>query len=116
MQEFADDYYSQKILRESISDWEEISDDDLKLLRSKIDQVVKVPDWDYKAYIIVKDDKPISERVKSVKAVIEAERQRLADEKAKREAKKRDKEKAAMLKKAASEKALLAELKAKYES
>jgi len=110
-----DDYMSKSILRESISDWEEISDDDFSFLR---DNIWSLRDWpaNCKPLLLVKDEMPVMDRITSIKAEIDLEQKRKAAKLAEKRRKELERQQAKLLKKADSEKALLERLKSKYES
>lgn len=109
-----DDYYSQSIIRESINDWEEISDEDFQFLKQYLTRVIDVP-YGFSATLVVKDNVPVVQRINSVKELIATEQAAEAAAKAKRDKAAQERQQARMLKKAASELALLEELKKKYE-
>jgi len=92
---YSDDDYSstQRILGESLSDWEEITDDELKYLREHLYKlnfgITRYPT------IVVQDDIPVRDRITSIKELVkkerakaEAERRKNEKEKAERSAKK----------------------------
>lgn len=112
-----DDYYSRKIVQDSISDWEEISDEDYLFLRTNLFRLARdyQRDFDLLPTLLVKDDKPVIDRIVSIKEYIEQEKQQAAKEKAEADAKKREREKNRLLKKNKSEKELFEELKKKFE-
>lgn len=117
MQTVDADYYSTQIVRDSITDWEEVSDEDLKLLQDNLRSVVKVNSafYDYEPVLILKDQKPVFEHVATIREAIEQQRAKREADAEKRRQKKREKEMRDALAKAESEQALLAQLKAKYE-
>jgi uncharacterized surface protein with fasciclin (FAS1) repeats len=61
-----DDYYSRVVLRQGITDWEEISDDDLVFLRENLDYIVDPKKYGYSAIplIISQDEYNIKKRIK----------------------------------------------------
>ena len=111
-----DDYYSRKIIQDSISDWEEISDDDYNFLRNNLSRLYKPyqREYDLVPMLVVKDDKSVLDRIESIKEFIEQEKVREAKEKAAAEAKKIEQAKKRMLKKSKSELELFEELKKKF--
>jgi len=113
MQETSDDYYSQKIIRDSISDWEEISDEDFQFLQKHLASIFPYNNG-FMPLLMVKDDKPVLSRIEQIKKVLDREKEKQDAERAKREESKRAKEKARMLKKMASERELFDELKKKF--
>lgn len=98
---------------DSISDWETITDQELNLLRRYIDK----EDFGkgYYPLLLVKDDVPVFERIKNIKAYVK--RLELKHKKYEEELKKKEearKEKSAA-KKAEKERKMLEKLKEKYE-
>lgn len=112
------DYTSQRIIQESISDWEEISDEDYEFLRLNFCWLFKdyTKEYNLVPSLIVKDNKPVIERIESIKTYMEQEKYRQAKEKAAEDAKKAERAKQRMLKKAKSEKELYEMLKDKFET
>lgn len=100
------------IIRDSITDWEEISDDDYELLKDNFWQLQKK--YTQNAMLIEKDTVSVIERIASIKEWIQEERIRQEQEAAKRKAAAEEKALKRMLKKAGDEKRLLEELKKKY--
>lgn len=115
VEETSDDYYSRKIIRDGITDWEEISDEDFELLRYNVRRLYDTQ-HNMEAMLIVKDDAPVVDRLKSIKDALAKERAKQEAERKKRDDAKLAKEKAKLMKKAESEKALFEQLKAKFES
>ena len=114
VEEPSDDYYSRKIIRDGITDWEEISDEDYDLLRYNVKRLYDT-EYNMEPMLIVKDDVPVIERLKSVKDAISKERAKQESEKRKREEAKLAREQAKLMKKVNSEKELFEKLKAKFE-
>lgn len=114
VEETSDDYYSRKIIRDGITDWEEISDEDYDLLRYNVKRLYDM-EHNMEPMLIVKDDVPVIERLKSVKEAIGKERAKQEAEKRKREEAKLAREQAKLMKKVNSEKELFEKLKAKFE-
>lgn len=115
--DFDDNYESFSILRDSISDWEEITQQELDLLTYNpqfLNKACGVKN-NYKAIIVVKDIEPVFNRIQSVKNYLKAleEDVRKSNEKAELARKERERKKA--LKKM-SEKQLYEELKRKFEN
>ena len=106
---------SRAIMQEGISDWEQIPDEDHKLLKQNWYKVCEnMAMYNARPVLLEKDSVPVKMRINSIKEWIAEEKA-----KAEREAQiKRDKAQARALKKlaadAASEKRLLEELKKKY--
>jgi len=117
-----DDYYSQQIIRQGMTDWEDISDEDLSFLqRNKWRLLDRQKHGPYlHPMIVVMDEEPILDKISSIKEFIRKEEEKAAKEEAERLAKKA----AAKLKKELAKKArdeateleLLAELQRKYPS
>jgi hypothetical protein len=109
------DYYSRNIIRDSITDWEEISDEDFKFLRSNIQFLFKsAADAGLMPCLLVKDELPIVQRIQSVRDEIRKfeEEKRLRQEREEQE--KADRVRKRLLKKAQSELELLQQLQEKY--
>ncbi len=114
MQELSDDYYSQKLIRDSITDWEEISDEDFKFLRANLHRIYP-PHGEFAPCIITKDDEPIVERISQLRAAIDREKRQQEEREAKKRLAKEAKERERLMKKLGSEKVLYEELKKKFE-
>lgn len=115
---FNDDSYSVNIIRDSITDWEQISDEDLQFLRRNLIKVVgdtKIG-YEFKPMLIIKDAQPVSVRIKEIKKEIAAAQARIEKARKEREAKRKQKEKDKLLKSQTSEKELFRELAKKYGS
>lgn len=114
VEETSDDYYSRKIIRDGLTEWEEISDEDFELLRYNVRQL-----YDYthnlEPMLIVRDDVPVVERLKSVKDALAKEKAKQEADKRKKEEAKLAREQAKLMKKVASEKELFEKLKAKFQ-
>jgi len=76
---------STSVIREGVTDWEEISDDDYELLRSNLHRLVNRYGGQ-QVVLIEKDTVPVKERISSIKQWISDERARLDQEAAKRKA------------------------------
>lgn len=59
-----------EILSEGISDWEEISDDDLNFLRNNLNLLAPYYGKQYSPRLIVKDSQSVRERIQSIKDLI----------------------------------------------
>lgn len=79
-----DDYYSNEIIRAGLSDWEEVSDEDYKFLKDNQFRLNRVMDVPGSVHLVVQDDKPIAQRIKSLKKAIEDERLKIEREEAER--------------------------------
>lgn len=111
-----DDPYSRSILQDGISDWEEISDEDYNFLRNNLYMLSNLYSKEYNLspILVVKDEKPVLNRIESIKEFIKNEQRREAERKAEEERKKTEKAKKRMLKKVADERALFEQLKEKF--
>jgi len=114
----ADSYYdnysneNMYTIRDSITDWETISEEDYDLLQRyhhKLDQQCGC-----KAIILEKDPKSVTERIDNIQAWLQEQKDLEEQEKRKREEAARQRALKKMLKKSQSELALLEELKRKY--
>lgn len=114
VEETSDDYYSRKIIRDGLTEWEEISDEDFELLRYNVRLL-----YDYKhnlePMLVVRDDVPVVERLKSIKDALAKEKAKQEADKRKREEAKLAREQARLQKKLGTEKELFEKLKAKFE-
>ena len=108
-----DDHYTQAVIRESINDWEEVSDEDVVFLEKNLYRIVDAP-YGFYPKLIIKDHVPIAQRIVSVKTLIAEEQAAQAAEKDRKRAAEQARQQKRMLKKAESELALLEELKKKY--
>lgn len=108
-----DDHYTQAVIRESINDWEEVSDEDFVFLEKNLYRIVDAP-YGFYPKLIIKDHVPIAQRIISVKTLIAEEQAAQAAEKDRKRAAEQARQQKRMLKKAESELALLEELKKKY--
>jgi len=108
-----DDGPSHQIIRQGVTDWEEISEEDYKLLKDNLYQISRK--YNYCNILLIEKD-PISavDRITSIKGWLQEERIRQEQEAAKRKAAAEEKALKRMLKKAGDEKRLLEELKKKY--
>jgi len=109
-----DDHNTQAVIRESINDWEEVSDEEFVFLEKNIYRIVDAP-FGFYPKLIIKDHVPIAQRIISIKRLIAEDQAAQAAEKERRRAAEQARQKKRMLKKAESELALLEELKKKYE-
>lgn len=103
------------IMQEGISDWEEISEVDFKLLQANWWQLTKHLNLaNARPVLLEKDSVPVSHRIDSIKNWIDRERARQEQEQAAKRAKAEERARKKLLKDAESELKLLAELKKKY--
>jgi hypothetical protein len=109
------DYYSRNIIRDSITDWEEVSDEDFDFLKSNIVHLFRsVRDAGMQPCLLVKDEQSIVQRIQSVKDEIrkfEEDRRKQQEEDEQRKA---ERARQRLLKKAKSEIELLTQLQEKY--
>ena len=111
VEEFSDDDYCKKIVRDSISDWEEIEEEDLTLLKNNLYRLVNLDRHGrFSPALIVADDQPIQVRLKGIRDEIEKEKKRAEAAKLKRLESARKKKES----KAEKEKRLFEELSKKY--
>ena len=116
-----DDYYTQHILRQGITDWEDISEEDLDFLQKNRYNIIDREKYGHDAYpiVLVQDDITLVDRISSIREFIkkqEEKRKKLDEEmRKKREAAALKKKLAQAAKTEAEEKALLEALKAKYD-
>lgn len=114
-----DDPYNYTLIRDGITDWEEISDEDYDFLRRNLSYLYKTYNEEYDnlvPMILVKDDKPVFDRISSIREFIEQMKTKETERKAEEERKKAEKAKKRMLKKVADERALFEQLKEKFDS
>lgn len=119
-----DDYYSQQIIRQGITEWEDISEEDYQFLRNNKHRILngrnQVERFGYgtTATIIVQDDVPVVERISTIREEIRKEQERDRKESEKRAALKAERELKKQLSKRAKteadERRLLEELQQKY--
>jgi hypothetical protein len=113
---YDDDYTSTTVLRENISDWETVSDEDYDLLRQHMHMFLRQLPSGFRPIIVTKDPVRVVDRVVSIKDELAKIKAAQEAEREKRRKEEQDRAKKRMLKKAASELALLEELKKKYEN
>jgi len=113
---YDDDYSSTTVLRENISDWETVEDEDYEILRKNINMFVRQLPSGFRPIIVMKDPVRVVDRVINIKNELAALKAAQEAEREKRRKDEQDRAKKRMLKKAASELALLEELKKKYEN
>lgn len=89
VEEVYTDEYSNQVIRDSISNWEEVSDEDFAFLRSNLGRI-----WNtfglgqnFRPVLLCSDDRPVSFRIESIKVAIEKQKtlelaaKQVADEK-----------------------------------
>lgn len=85
-----DGSYSPQIVREGVTDWEEISDEDFAFLKKNIHRlypiVCKNLFYGYKLILATQDDEPLVNRIASIKEVLEKEKKTAEDYKKKQAA------------------------------
>ena len=107
---YGDDSFT--MLKNDITDWETISDEDFDLLHRNLHLIArKVND---RVVIVEKDRVLVVERIKSIKEWLANEKAKQEEERRKRSEKNAELAKKKMLKKAGDERKLLEELKKKY--
>lgn len=116
VEEVYTDEYSNQVIRDSISDWEEVDDEDFHYLKMNMGRI-----WNkfglgttFRPILLCKDDRPVSVRIDSIKE--EIAKQKKADEARKQE--ENERKNARLLKKQAKteaqELALLEALQKKF--
>lgn len=113
---YDDDYTSTTVLREGISDWETVSDEDYDLLNKHMHMLIRQLPSGFRPIIVTKDPVRVADRVASIKDELAKIKAAQEAEREKRRKEEQDRAKKRLLKKAASELALLEELKKKYEN
>jgi hypothetical protein len=109
------DYYSRNIIRDSITDWEEISDEDYEFLRKNLYHLFNTAaDPGLRPYILVKDEVPIVQRIQSVRDEIRKFEEQKRKRQEEDERKKAERARKRMLRTAKSELELLSQLQEKY--
>lgn len=106
---------SKGIMQEGVSDWEQISDADFKLLQAnwwRLSSHLNVDDA--RLVLLEKDRVPVKARIDSIKQWIEQEHARQEQEEAAKRAKAEERARKKLLKNAESELRLLEELRKKY--
>ena len=106
---------SNGILQDGVSDWEQISDDDYKLLKNNWANITsKLNVNNARPVLLEKDSVPVKVRIDSIKSWIQQERDRQENEAQERKNKAAARAMQKLLKNAESERKLLDELKRKY--
>jgi hypothetical protein len=106
---------SKAIMQEGVSDWEQISDADFKLLQAnwwKLCQHLNVQGA--RLVLLEKDQVPVKVRIDSIKGWLEQERAKQEQAEALKQARAAERRQKKLLKDAESELKLLEELKKKY--
>lgn len=120
--EYADDYYdysSLKVIKQGITDWETISDEDYEFIRNNLYYLKRIyhdkPGIASEPILIVKDDRPVIDTIKKIKEAIEKTEQDRRAEEEKEAAMKADRARKRQAKKEEKERALLEQLQKKFE-
>jgi hypothetical protein len=94
-QDYTDDDYFTNIIRDSITDWEEISAEELSFLRGHLYDILggKSNYWDMKPILLVKDEIPARVRIDNLKQFIKDREAKLAEARKIKAAKKRERDK-----------------------
>jgi hypothetical protein len=113
--QYVGDYDEHHCLYEGISDWEQITDEELTLLRYHLNKIHPKEYSGYIPIVLVKDLKPVSERITSIKAYLV--KKDLEEKKRQANYEKENAEKIAATKEKKKQKELklFEELKAKFE-
>lgn len=72
--DYYDDYESQRVIVEGITDWEEISDSDLDFLRKHFYMLPETSNL----ILLVKDEIPVMDRIKSIKEFLKKQKEKIA--------------------------------------
>lgn len=116
-EEFSDDDYSRTIVREGISDWEEITMEEYNFLREHLTGMYS-PKWPYRAALVCEDEVPVRERIAGIKKAIDVHKAKVEKERKIREEAQAQRAAAKELKKRAktedAEKKLFEELQKKF--
>lgn len=107
-------YYSSQ-LAGSITDWEEVTEEELGWLRSHLRQLPP-PRYSLHYVLVVKDSETLQFRIQSIKQLIEEEKEKQEKERAKREEINRRRQETKRRNKEEKERKLLEELSKKYAS
>ncbi len=111
-----DDYSGSAVVKESISDWETVSNEDLDFLRKNMYIVARKVPVGFRPVLITKDPMRIAERIESVREEIAKLKAEQEAERERRRKKQEEQERKKLLKTKKTELELLAELKKKYEN
>lgn len=106
IEEFSDDDYSQSILREGITDWEELTDEEYSFLHNELNKLIQVK-YPYRVGIVTLVDDSIHNRIINLKDKIQKEMELKNKKQLKFQEERR-------LRNELKEKKLLEELEAKY--
>ena len=111
-----DDPDNQVVLREGVHDWEQISDEEYRMLKTYWDKLhVTVGSNEHSRPVLIeKDSVPVRHRIHSIKEWLAQEQARQQAEKAARHEKAQARAQKKLLAQAESERKLLEELKQKY--
>lgn len=111
------DEVSQTIMREGITDWEQVSDDEFKLLKQhwwRIGQEYGCNIDGARLVLIEKDPTPVHKRINSIREWLNQEQARQAREEAVRQQQAQERLRKKLLKTAENERKLLEKLREKY--
>lgn len=115
---YGSDDYSETILRGGITDWEEVTDEELKLLKNPVylfrmfEQEVSYP---YQPVVIVQDTKTIRDRFAIAEEFIRKEEQRRAEQAAEAQRKREERAKQKAHMREVNERKQFEKLKEKFE-
>lgn len=114
---YGDDDVNWDEVRSSITDWEEISNEDLALLKAWLPTLIPASVFPpgFEPKILIKDPKPISDRLLSIRELIDARKEKEEADKRRREEAKIKKQLAKNAKTEIAEKELYEHLKSKFE-
>jgi len=103
------------LIREGISDWEEITDDEYRLLKSNWWRLVRdIGASGTRPVLLEKDCMPVRHRIDSIRGWLRAEQEKMEADLAAKRAKAEERARKKLLKDTESEMKLLEELRKKY--
>jgi len=111
-----DDYDSQTIMRDGVTDWEQISDEDYRFLKDRwwqLSNEISTHDRG-RPVLLEKDSCSVRQRIDSIREWIRKDQERLATEAAAKKAKAEERARKKLLQTAESERKLLEDLRRKY--
>jgi Trm5-related predicted tRNA methylase len=110
------DNESQAVIRDSVSDWEQITDEEYRLLKDNWWRLAHhLGNHDNGRPILLEKDRvPVRQRISSIREWVQQEQEKIQAEKAAKQAQAEERARKKLLKNAESERKLLEELKKKY--
>ena len=64
---YMDDENNQRVIAEGISNWEEVTDEELALLKQYIYHGIKLPSYNHSPMVIVQDEVPVQTRIDNIR-------------------------------------------------